>query len=46
MFRTDSLSIELGPNYDDSYEPSAYDEHAGPFPAVAGGADTDLIPPF
>ncbi|MGQ0480411.1 MAG: hypothetical protein ACT4O0_05200 [Pseudonocardia sp.] len=46
MFRTDSLSIELGPNYDDSYEPSAYDEHAGPVPALAGGADADLIPPF
>jgi hypothetical protein len=46
MFRTDTLAIELGPNFDDSYEPSVYDELAGPVPALPGGADADLIPPF
>lgn len=46
MFRTDTLAIELGPNFDDSYEPSVYDENAGPFAASLSAADADLIPPF
>ncbi len=46
MFRiTDPLSIELSRYYDDSYEPPAYDETAGPFP-VSPGVDADLVPPF
>jgi hypothetical protein len=46
MFRiTDPLSIELSAYTNDSYEPPAYDENAGPFPA-SPGADADLIPPF
>jgi hypothetical protein len=46
MSRTDPLSIELSAYYDDSYEPSAYDETAGPVPALPGGVDADLLPPF
>ena len=46
MFRTDPLSIELSAYTDDSYEPAAYTENAGPVPALPSGADADLIPPF
>ena len=46
MVRTDTLSIELGPNYDDSYDPGDYDENAGPVAVSANDAWADLIPPF
>ncbi len=46
MFSTDTLSLELGPNFDDSYEPGPYNDGAGPVATAADGADVDLIAPF
>jgi hypothetical protein len=46
MSRTDTLSIELGANYDDSYDPGDYDDHAGQVCSTAGNQLPDLTPPF
>jgi hypothetical protein len=42
----DTLRIELGPNFDDSYDPGEYREHAGPVSCAAGVPVLDFELPF